>query len=119
MREFLSVERDANQVRLRRSTFSGTFLLVEGRSDKLIYDRLVDSSTCEVVIVSGKPSSKLRVIAILEILQKSSFQGILAIVDADFDHLELSSDSSPNLLRTDMILVVSHHYKICDRVILV
>ncbi|NER20706.1 MAG: DUF4435 domain-containing protein [Symploca sp. SIO1B1] len=101
MREYLTVERDANQIRFLRSTFSGTFLLVEGHSDKLVYERLVNSSACQVVIVSGKPSSKLRVIAVLEILEESDFPGILAIIDADFDHLEPLLDCSPNLLHTD------------------
>ena len=101
MREFISVDREANQIKLRRSIFSGSFLLVEGHSDKLVYDRLVDCSACQVVTVSGKPSSKLRVIAVLKILEESRFPGILAIVDADFDNLELLPDSSSNLLRTD------------------
>jgi Protein of unknown function (DUF4435) len=91
----------ANQLRLRRSTFLGTFLLVEGSSDKVFYERFVDKTVCQLEVVSGKPSSKLRVIAVLEILEKSSFQGILAIVDADFDRLETSLQNSPNLLRTD------------------
>ncbi|HAG84438.1 MAG TPA: hypothetical protein DCL61_25610 [Cyanobacteria bacterium UBA12227] len=101
MRGSLSVDREANAIRLRRSSFSGAFLLVEGRSDKIFYERFVDKVACEVVTVSGKPSSKLRVIAVLEILEKSSFQGILAIVDADFDRLETSAHNSANLLRTD------------------
>jgi hypothetical protein len=101
VREYLSVDRDANAIRLRRSIFSGTFLLVEGSSDKIFYERFIGKAACEVVTVSGKPSSKLRVIAVLDILEKSSFQGILAIVDADFDRLEASFHHSPNLLRTD------------------
>lgn len=101
MRDHLSVDRDANAIRLRRSIFSGTFLLVEGSSDKIFYERFIDKTACEVVIVSGKPSSKLRVIAVLRILERSSFQGVLAIVDADFDRLEASLHHSPNLLRTD------------------
>ncbi len=101
MRDLLSVDRVANQIRLRRSTYSGTFLLVEGGSDKTFYERFVDQLACQLVSVSGKPSSKLRVIAVLEILEKSSFQGILAIVDADFERLETLLYSSPNLLRTD------------------
>ncbi|MBO1348157.1 MAG: DUF4435 domain-containing protein [Hormoscilla sp. GUM202] len=99
MREFLSDDRDANKIRLLRSRFSGTFLLVEGSSDKIFYQRFVDKHACELVCVSGKPSSKLRVIAVLEILEKSSFQGVLAIVDADFDRLETSLHNSLNLLR--------------------
>nr|WP_243146916.1 DUF4435 domain-containing protein [Scytonema sp. UIC 10036] len=97
----MTVDREANQIRLRRSTFSGTFLLVEGSSDKTFYDRFVDKAACQLVSVSGKPSSKLRVIAVLEILEKSTFQGILAIIDADFERLETFIYSSPNLLRTD------------------
>ncbi len=101
MREFLSDDRQANAIRLRRSIFAGTFLLVEGSSDKIFYERFVDKVACKLVSVSGKPSSKLRVIAVLEILDKSSFQGVLAIVDADFDRLETLEYFNPNLLRTD------------------
>jgi hypothetical protein len=101
MREYLSVDREANAIRLRRSTFSGTFLLVEGSSDRIFYERFVDKVACASISISGKPSSKLRVIAVLSTLENSEFQGVLAVVDADFDHLEVSSHSSPNLIRTD------------------
>lgn len=101
MREFLTVDRVANQIRLRRSTYSGTFLLVEGSSDKIFYERFVDKLGCELVITAGKPSSKQRAIAILEILEKSNFQGVLAIVDADFDRLQNTQHISPNLFLTD------------------
>ncbi|KYC38590.1 hypothetical protein WA1_36005 [Scytonema hofmannii PCC 7110] len=72
-----------------------------GGSDKTFYERFVDKVVCQLVSVSGKPSSKLRVIAVLGILEKSTFQGILAIIDADFERLETLTYSSPNLLRTD------------------
>ena len=101
MREHLSVDREANAIRQRRSTFSGTFLLVEGNSDRIFYERFVDQVACVLISVSGKPSSKIRVIEVLSILGKSNFQGILAIVDADFDHLQASSHSLSNLIRTD------------------
>lgn len=102
MRDLLSVERVANQIRLRRSTYQGTFLLVEGGSDKIFYERFTNRAECELVTVSGKPSSKLRVIAVLKILeQESSFRGILAIVDADFDRLTIPLCYSSNLLYTD------------------
>lgn len=101
MREYLSIDRDVNAIRLRRETFSGTFLLVEGSSDRIFYERFVDKVACELVSISGKPSSKIRVIEVLNILGKSNFQGSLAVVDADFDHLKVSSDSIANLIRTD------------------
>jgi hypothetical protein len=101
VRDHLSVDRDANAIRLRRSIFSGSFVLVEGSSDKIFYKRFIDKAACELVSVSGKPSSKRRVIDVLDILERASFQGVLGIVDADFDRLETSSHHSPNLLRTD------------------
>ncbi|MBD2247272.1 DUF4435 domain-containing protein [Nostoc sp. FACHB-888] len=101
MRDFLTVDRVANQIRLRRSTYTGTFLLVEGSSDKTFYKRFVDLLVCELVETSGKPSSKQRAIEILKTLEQSNFQGVLAIVDADFDRLETLLYTSLNLLYTD------------------
>jgi Protein of unknown function (DUF4435) len=100
LREARSPHGEAASIRLRRSTFTGVFLLVEGYSDRRFYERFVGESTCQIVSVSGKPSSKLRVITVLEILEKSGFQGVLAIVDADFDRLAPSPVHTPNLLRT-------------------
>ncbi len=101
MREFLSEDREANAIRLQRSTFSGTFLLVEGSTDKIFYERFTDKVQCKIVTVLGKPYIKARAIAILTLLETSDFQGILAIVDADFDRLNLTLHPSPNLLQTD------------------
>jgi hypothetical protein len=83
MREYLSVDRDVNAIRLRRSTFSGTFILVEGNSDRVFYERFVAKVVCASIVISGKPSSKLRVIQVLSTLEEENFQGVLAIVDAD------------------------------------
>jgi hypothetical protein len=101
MREFLTVHRVANKIRQLRETYSGTFLLIEGSSDKIFYERFIDKLACHLEITAGKPSSKQCAIEILEILEKSSFQGVLAIVDADFDRLENVMYTSPNLLCTD------------------
>lgn len=102
MREFITVDRDANAVRQRRETFFGTFLLVEGSSDKIFYERFVDKSKCELISCMGRqPSSKLRAIEVLKTLENDNFHGVIAIVDADFDHLGVFTYSSPNLFRTD------------------
>ena len=102
MREYISADREGpNAIRLRRSAFSGTFLLVEGSSDKVFYQRFIDKQQCKIVVVSGKPSSKYRVIKILEILDGSNFAGVLGIVDADCDRLNNIVHKSPNLLSTD------------------
>jgi hypothetical protein len=97
VRDSLTADRDAHQIRLRRSTFSGTFLLVEGSSDKVFYERFIDKIACQIVVMLCKE----RVIGVLDILDRSSFDGVVAIVDADFDRLKDSVDESINLLRTD------------------
>lgn len=101
MRNSLTIERVANTIRMQRSTFQGSFLLVEGDSDKKFYNRFIDKFSCRLEICKGKPSSKKRVINILEILNGSNFQGVLGIVDADFDHIEGTKYNNPNLVLTD------------------
>ncbi|MBS3026128.1 MAG: DUF4435 domain-containing protein [Dolichospermum sp. DET50] len=101
MREFITVDRVANKIRQLRETYSGSFLLVEGSSDKVFYERFVNKLACHLEITAGKPSSKQCAIEILEILEKSNFQGVLAIIDADFDRLENLANKRPNLLPTD------------------
>jgi Protein of unknown function (DUF4435) len=97
MRENLTIDRYANTVRQQRSTFSGTFLLVEGRSDKIFYSNFIDNVLCRFLVTDGKDNA----MKTLNSLEKSGYTGVLAIVDADFDRLEISPPQSPNLLRTD------------------
>jgi Protein of unknown function (DUF4435) len=103
MKDIISANYKANEIKMLRSTFSGTFLLVEGNSDEIFYKNFVDRSTCRLRVTGGKQKA----IDILQILNNetspngSKFAGILAIVDADFDRLEPSPHQSPNLLRTD------------------
>lgn len=97
MRDHISVNREANAIQMRRSTFSGAFLLIEGNSDRTFYERFIDGKECQIVVTSGKS----RAISILKILEGFSFQGVVAIVDADFDRLENFVSTSPNLIQTD------------------
>ena len=101
MRDLRTGDADANQIRMRRSTFAGVFLLVECSLDKVFYERFIDKLICQIVVISGKPSSKERVIKVVGILEESNFCGVLGIVDADFDRLESLSYDSPNLFLTD------------------
>jgi hypothetical protein len=97
VREFITSDREANSIQMQRSSFSGTFLLVESGSDKKFYNRFIDKSACEIRCFQGKE----QVIAVLNVLEKRKVTGILAIVDADFDRIAISPHNSPNLLRTD------------------
>lgn len=102
MRELLTPDREANAIRLERATFEGVFLLVEGELDRKFYARFINKATCKIKPVPGKPSSKTRVITIVEILENSNFQGILGIVDADFDHVTNLMLQVANLIQTDL-----------------
>ncbi|WP_044205588.1 DUF4435 domain-containing protein [Coleofasciculus chthonoplastes] len=82
---------------MRRSSHKGSFLIVEGRSDKLVYERFIDDRKCEFSIASGKENA----VSAIRILEQDNFAGVLAIVDADFCRLEGSLPSSSNLLLTD------------------
>jgi len=97
-----SIEAVAGSIRLQRDTHKGSFLLVEGRSDKKFYERFIDKDVCKVASISGKPSSKSRVITVLNSLETSGFKGVLAIVDMDFDNLlAVPLRRSTNLFLTD------------------
>jgi len=81
-----------------RSTFKGSFLLVEGDVDARLYGRLVNPKTCHVQICN----SRSNVICVVKILDRGGFVGHLGIVDRDFSPLLKQNDyTSENLLQTD------------------
>jgi len=87
----------ANEIRQMRSELNEAFLVVEGIVDKRIYNQLVDEEICKIHVSYGKQNA----ICILDILEKDNFDGILAIVDADFDRLEKRNLDRTNLFMTD------------------
>ncbi|KPQ39858.1 MAG: Protein of unknown function (DUF4435) [Phormidium sp. OSCR] len=102
MRENITVDRDVNAIRFRRQTFSGVFLLVEGTSDEKVYQNFIDAEKCQLISYSQrKPSNKTRIIQILDRLSENSFQGAIAIVDADFDRIQNVNHNNSNIFTTD------------------
>jgi len=97
MREFITADRIANKIRQMRSQHLGAFLIVEGDTDARLYKNFLDCTKCHV----ENASSKDKVVAALNILEKDRFEGVLAIVDADFWILEETIPSITNLLLTD------------------
>ena len=70
----------ANQVRLERANFDGSFLLVEGSGDAKFFARFCDSEKCSIIVCSGREW----LLDAITILAKKGFQGALAIADRDF-----------------------------------
>lgn len=97
MREQITPDRIANSIRLLRSDHEGVFLIVEGHSDKLIYERLVNKQEVRITIASGKNNA----IKALSILEKENFCRVVAVIDADFSRIEQQISDSNNLFLTD------------------
>ncbi len=97
MREQITPDRIANSIRLLRSDHEGVFLIVEGHSDKLIYERLVNKQEVRITIASGKNNA----IKALSILEKENFCRVFAVIDADFSRIEQQIPDSNHLFLTD------------------
>ncbi len=76
---------------------SRTFLIVEGTTDRNLYQTYVNTIMCQIIVADGRDNVR----EVLAILEDEGFLGALAIVDADFDVLEGKMPQSPNLLVTD------------------
>jgi hypothetical protein len=105
VREYISSDSIAATVRMLRSTFSGSFFLVEGEVDVRLLRRFVDQSVCQIQICHNR-SNVIRVVAILD---ADHFAGHLGIVDRDFGHILNEQLKSENLIVTaenDIELVI-------------
>jgi hypothetical protein len=97
MRTYLTANDIANEVRMIRTRHSGAILIVEGPTDARFYKRFIRDTECKITPSNGKDNA----IDALAILERSNFNGILTIVDADFWRLDGIKPNSPNLLLTD------------------
>ena len=98
MKEHITTYEIANEVRLVRDQYPGTFLIVEGKvADLRMYGRFVDTKFCQIIPAHSKDN----VIGAIEILDKAGFVGVLVIVDADFWRLDGKEPQSPNIFITD------------------
>jgi len=97
MEEYLTPDSIASSIRMERSQFLGSFLIVEGGTDAKIYNNFLDAGQCQIEIAF----SKEKAIKIIEILNEDNFVGVLAIVDADFDILDSKEYHQENIFLTD------------------
>lgn len=97
MREHISYKTIANQIRMARSQEEGCFCLVEGSDDSKLYKRFLDKKKCHIVIAYGRENAEKA----LRELESDVGLHILAVIDADFDHLEGRPPPSRNAFFTD------------------
>lgn len=86
----------ANEIRMKRSQLQGSFLVVEGRDDRLFCERFVDASV-NIVVAEGKED----VGEVIRILDEDRFPGVVGLVDADFDRIEGNEWPSANIILSD------------------
>lgn len=74
----------ANWVMMGNNQKGKSTLIVEGTSDSNVFLLMVESKCCRIIIAEGKDN----VLAAMAIVRKKSYPGVMAVVDADFDHVE-------------------------------
>jgi len=84
----------ASDIRLQRQSHKGSFLVVEGRDDRLFFEKFIDHQTCEIIVANGKK----HVMDVVSLLESQLFDGIVGGVDGDLDHIENTVTSHVNIL---------------------
>ena len=97
MKQFLTPNDLANQVRLTRTQHKGTIIIPEGSTDSRVLSRYIDQKSARLIAANGKDNSLLT----LNILESSNVDGIISLVDSDFWKLENYNPNSKNVLCTD------------------
>lgn len=68
-----------NSIRLKRQLHSGSFLVVEGRDDRLFFEQFVSATKCIVEVAGGRAE----VAEVVEVLVQTEFRGVVGVVDGD------------------------------------
>lgn len=97
MRENFTDHAVANAIRMKRSLFSGAFLVVEGVTDKRVYALALDRNACLIEIADGRDNT----LGALRILNSAGFSGVIGIVDSDFGRITGEVIQENNILQTD------------------
>lgn len=97
MKKYITSHEIANEIRLKRQLHSGSFVIVEGYTDKKVFGNFFKEDICKLVPAFGKGNA----VEALSILGSENFVGVVAIVDADFWLLNGVAPTSTNLFVTD------------------
>lgn len=103
MRAFIGPQRAVDEAIQLRQYYHKQFrractcLIVEGSTDSTLLQAWLARSHCFIVSANGKTNA----LEALFILENKGFRGVLALVDADYDHLQQTPVQSTNVLRTD------------------
>src|SRR5262245_48831832 len=99
MIESLTPESVAAEIKLLRDDagFNGTILIVEGETDANFFSSFLAKNDTLVRWLNGKPKT----MRLAKILDEEQCQGFVAIVDADFWHIDGIPSPGLNIFLTD------------------
>ncbi len=97
MSEYLSAEDLANDINMCRTGFSGTIVVIEGETDQTVFERFFDLDACLFLPANSKDNA----IQAFEFLGEQEQEGVIVIVDADFDHLVKNAAHAESIFLTD------------------
>ncbi len=87
-----------NRIRLARNAeYSGSFLLVEGISDKKLFKKFCKKDACKIYFCNGR----VNLLGAITNLKKSESGGVLGIADRDFAELLEYPEYDGNVIFTD------------------
>ncbi|MBN1882612.1 MAG: DUF4435 domain-containing protein [Deltaproteobacteria bacterium] len=85
------------EITMLRNSFDGIFVLVEGINDMVVYRNFFKEGKVIIRYTDGKEN----VVKIVENLNESGIQGVIGIIDADYDNYFGKQYSIDNLFQTD------------------
>jgi hypothetical protein len=83
---------------MRRETFKGAFIFVEGASDAKFYAMFIDTKQCQLIITEGRTV----LLDACRVLERALFDGFFGIIDADFDHVDSKIVGVKDVFPTDL-----------------
>ena len=87
----------ANEIRMLRSHHSGSFLVVEGFTDR----KFMEAFTCDASFKVVEADGKANVQHVIRILDEDNFEGALGLIDADFDRVTAPHTVLSNIVMYD------------------
>lgn len=96
MKDYLSSSDIANSVRMKKTQFAGSIVIVEGCTDVRFYKKFVDDNDC--ILEPGYNKDNV----IKSVGRLKDEDGILGIIDADYLNLEDEQIEEDNIFSTDM-----------------
>ena len=89
----------ANHICMKRSATKKVIVIVEGYDDRQYFNQFLNLEKCSILEANGKS----KVIEVMNIINyERSIDGVLGIVDADYDNLEKRQQNQHNVIKTDI-----------------